>query len=83
MANEEHLSSLKQGVKVWNSWRRDNPDIRPDLSGANLSEANLSGANLSVAQVHGANLVGAITSGVNLRGAILIGALLSRTGKMR
>ncbi len=46
MANQEHLDLLKQGVKVWNSWREKYPDIRPDLSEANLSGINLSNANL-------------------------------------
>ena len=36
MANDEHVAILKQGVDDWNAWRRENPDIRPDLSGANL-----------------------------------------------
>ena len=38
MANEEHLRILKQGVDAWNEWRREHPDIQPDLSGANLGE---------------------------------------------
>lgn len=32
MANPEHLEIFKQGVQVWNQWRKDNPDIKPDLS---------------------------------------------------
>jgi hypothetical protein len=31
MANEEHLEILKQGVAKWNSWRKENTDIIPDL----------------------------------------------------
>jgi len=38
MANPEHLKILKQGVKVWNAWRRKNPDIKPDLSQTDLSK---------------------------------------------
>ena len=34
MANEEHLAILKQGVKAWNKWRRENPMIEPDLISA-------------------------------------------------
>lgn len=41
MANQEHLDILKQGVDIWNQWRKEHPDAEPDLSGANLSEANL------------------------------------------
>jgi uncharacterized protein YjbI with pentapeptide repeats len=33
MANQEHLEVLLAGVKTWNKWRRQNPGIRPDLSG--------------------------------------------------
>jgi hypothetical protein len=51
MANEEHLARLKQGVHFWNQWREEYPEIKPDLSGANLSDANLSGVDLT-----GANL---------------------------
>jgi hypothetical protein len=36
MANDEHVALLKQGVAAWNAWRRDNPDVRPDFSGADL-----------------------------------------------
>lgn len=34
MANQEHLDIVKQGVEVWNQWREENPDVRPDLSDA-------------------------------------------------
>ena len=47
MATDESI--LKEGVDAWNAWRSENPDIRPDLSGANLSKAYLSRANLSEA----------------------------------
>ncbi|WP_392476162.1 pentapeptide repeat-containing protein [Nostoc sp. C110] len=48
MANEEHSAILLQeGVEYWNQWRRDNPDIVPQLSNDNLSQLNLSGINLS------------------------------------
>ena len=36
MANKEHHAILKQGVEVWNKWREEHPEIRPNLSGANL-----------------------------------------------
>jgi hypothetical protein len=33
MANEEQLAILKQGVEVWNEWRRDNARRWPNLNG--------------------------------------------------
>ena len=41
MANEEHLRIIKQGVEAWNRWRKENLEIMPDLSKANLNGANL------------------------------------------
>ena len=39
MANPEHLAKLKEGVEVWNKWRKDNPEIRHDLAESNLTGA--------------------------------------------
>ena len=36
MANPEHLAKLKEGVEAWNRWRKEFPDIRPLLNGADL-----------------------------------------------
>ena len=89
---------LKQGVTTWNAWREENPNIRPDLSGANLSrarlgDANLGGANLGNADLRGANLDKANLSKarlgdanltrVNLSGADLSGASLVRANLTR
>lgn len=73
MANEDHLAILRKGVKAWNAWRTAHRDVRPDLSGANLSAANLRGANLAAANLEGANLGDA-----NLVGAHLAYADLER-----
>jgi uncharacterized protein YjbI with pentapeptide repeats len=56
MANQEQLDLLKQGSDVWNTWRKQHPSLRPDLSGANLTKAylkyvHLGGANLSEADL--------------------------------
>src|SRR5436305_973449 len=77
MANQEHLSKLKEGVEVWNEWRKEHPDIRPDLRDADLRSADLSGADLSSAYLSGADLSGAYLSGAHLSGAYLSGADLS------
>ena len=83
MANNEHVAMLKQGVDVWNKWRDENRNIRPDLSGADLSEAELSEANLSRADLNGANLAQANLSradleSANLRQAVLFDANMSK-----
>ena len=77
MANDEHVALLKQGVDAWNAWRRYNPDIRPDLSEANLSGADLRRAHLYGTNLTGANLTGADISEAGLSGADLSGADLS------
>jgi len=46
MADQQHLAVLKQGVTAWNVWRRQHPEILPDLNEADLSDADLSGADL-------------------------------------
>jgi uncharacterized protein YjbI with pentapeptide repeats len=46
MASDEHVALLKQGVTAWNAWRAENPDIRPDPDGANISGADLASADL-------------------------------------
>src|SRR6516164_1911140 len=77
MANDEHVAMLKQGVTAWNAWRRENPNIRPDLSNADLSGADLSGANLARANLREAILFKANLTGADLSGADLSGADLS------
>ena len=57
--NQKHVDILNKGAKTWNAWRKENPEIIPDLSnyyfvyakdevpdlnGVNLSHANLKGA---------------------------------------
>jgi hypothetical protein len=77
MANPEHLKILKQGVKVWNAWRKEHENERIDLSGANLSNAKLSPVDLSDANLNDAFLFGADLSRANLYDADLSGADLS------
>jgi hypothetical protein len=68
--NKEH-EILAQGVLVWNKWRIDNPDVRPDLRGKNLRGTNLMGADL-----RGTNLMDADLRGTNLMDADLRDAYL-------
>jgi len=93
MADAGLVDLAKAGVEDWNGWRRKNPKIVPDLSGADLSGAGLAGANLaranlfradlsqadlSRAALGKANLSQADLAGANLEGADLGGAFLIR-----
>src|SRR5215467_5045541 len=76
MANPAHVALLKEGSEKWNQWRKDNPSVRPDLSGADLKGALLYGADLYAARLSHAQLIWADLSEANLIGADLKGALL-------
>jgi hypothetical protein len=77
MAYLDHLKTLRQGVDAWNAWRKQHPEVQPDLSGADLSGADLSGADLSEADLVGADLSGAHLNRANLLEADLRRANLS------
>jgi uncharacterized protein YjbI with pentapeptide repeats len=79
MANDEHVALLKQGVAAWNEWRRENPDIQPDLERADLSDADLREANLSEANLIDANLRRTYLYAADFTGADLHRALLIET----
>ncbi len=56
MADADHIAQLKKGIAAWNAWREENPDISPDLRGANLRGADLRGADLNSADLNSADL---------------------------
>ncbi len=93
MADKEQLRILREGAKVWNLWRKEHPDVRPDLYWANLRkadlgwtnlgrvdlrDADLGWANLGRAILDGADLKCAVLHRANLNGATLSGANLSQ-----
>ena len=67
MGNVHHLQHLGQGTGSWNSWRKLEPNVQPDLTSANLRGANLSGMDLSGALLSLANLRKATLAGANLK----------------
>jgi hypothetical protein len=84
MANQEHLDILAKGVEAWNKWRREHPDVRPDLYGARLEGVKLRGvdmrrADLRLALMPAMDLSGAAFSDADLSGAELAGAIFDLT----
>lgn len=57
MANQEHSEILGKGVRTWNQWRDDFPNVQPDLRALDLNEQDLSyidftETDLSEARLH-------------------------------
>src|SRR6266516_3870167 len=92
MADQHQVLLLKQGAKPWNTWRKEHPEIQPDLSQVNLGRVNLGSVDLSRAVLINANfhrtrlraadlseasLINAHLRGANLSGANLREANLS------
>jgi uncharacterized protein YjbI with pentapeptide repeats/DNA-binding XRE family transcriptional regulator len=74
--NKRHLSMLKKGVRAWNSWRNNNPDVIPQLSGIHLKKGefyNLDGYNLDYA-----NLAGFRSTFISIQYASLIEANMEK-----
>jgi hypothetical protein len=69
MANQEQLAILKQTVETWNQWRKEHADIRPDLSGADLTRAVLVETNLTGATLTQCSIYGISVWNVHLEGA--------------
>ncbi len=76
--NQEHYDKLKEGVEPWNEWRKQNPNIRPNLKKAGLKKTRLWRADLRGVILTGADLSEAILTGADLRGADLRGAILKK-----
>lgn len=71
-----HAPILNRGVKIWNAWRAQNPDMIPNLAHAKLSGRDLTEAELRNADLQEADLSHAILYGSNLQGSTLRGASL-------
>jgi hypothetical protein len=84
MANQEHIYLLEQSVEIWNQWRKEHREIRPDFSyadlhGKDLSKVFFNGALLSHTNLNGANLSQAVLASAHLTQANLDQADLRRT----
>jgi uncharacterized protein YjbI with pentapeptide repeats len=84
MADQNQLALLQYQPGAWSTWRKQYPEISPDLREANLRRADLSETNLSRADFDGAdlsetNLTYSNLSGAALRRANLSNAVLQNT----
>jgi len=79
LVDSKHLEIVKKGKEAFVQWRKENPDLRLELSSASLSGANLIRANLSYADLSGANLFRANLSYSDLSGADLSNSNLEYT----
>lgn len=84
MANEEHLSILRQGIDVWNAWRLEEAEIKPNLAYTDLSATypgylHLERANFSHADFEGTDFENADLERADLRHANLISTKLDNT----
>jgi hypothetical protein len=77
MANPEHVKVVRRGAAAILQWRRENPSVPLDLTGADLREADLDRANLNGANLSGARLTNAALAEAKLRAANLMQADLS------
>jgi hypothetical protein len=77
MADESHLSVLKQGSQAWHRWRGEDFGGKPNLSQAKLRKADPHSTDLHEANLRGANLIEADLRKANLEEADLREADLS------
>jgi len=82
MANAEHVAMFNKGAEAWNAWRRENPNIRPDLSrigpDVDIMERSAGWREWRESPDICPDLSGAYLSEAHLSGAKLSGALLMR-----
>ena len=88
LSNKTHLEILFEGAVIWNEWRKNNPDLIPDLGEANLVGFNLVGFDLSKVNLEGADLEradleGTILENANLKNSSLFKANLKNSNLMR
>lgn len=69
MANQEHLAILIQGVEVWNKWREEHPEIRPDLQGGSLWVAHIDRGEMRSVTLGGAYIGRAMVRDMYISGA--------------
>jgi hypothetical protein len=67
----EYENILDKGVDTWNQWRSVNPNVRPNLTGIDLSNRQLVNVNFSWTDLTDAKLMAADLFGANFSNAVL------------
>ena len=80
--NPEHLRILLRGVPSWNAWREANPEVQPELMGADLTPLGVNRTREAWGELTEDSSPEERTrhvdlTGVNLEGALMMGALLT------
>lgn len=78
MANAEHISILRRGVKEWNHWRNSTNHNVADLCDADLTGMKLKGVDFLRTNLRGSNLTKTQLEHAHLGDADLTGATLAR-----
>lgn len=78
----EHLRILLKGVPAWNAWREANPNVQPELMGADLTPLGINRTRQTWGELTEDSSSEERTTyvdltGVNLEGALMMGALLT------
>jgi uncharacterized protein YjbI with pentapeptide repeats len=66
MADDKQIEILMDGVETWKKWRHANPEVRPNLTKADLRCAHLDRADLHRADLTEADLTHAFLHEANL-----------------
>jgi uncharacterized protein YjbI with pentapeptide repeats len=83
-ASPEHIARLREGVESWNRWRRDHPEVSPQLSYEDFDQLDMRGANLvgsKLVRTHfsiESDLTGANLDRADLTGASLFAVTLAK-----
>jgi hypothetical protein len=79
----KHVDILRQGTEPWNEWRRQHPNIRPDLRSVDLQRRDLSDVNLSAADLESSDFTYTFLTNADLSDANLAHARLIETNLVR
>jgi hypothetical protein len=72
MGDPSHIAKVQEGVDAWNTWKKENPRLQPDLTHVDLSGRDLAGIDFRGVGLFEATLIGSRLVGANLRQARLV-----------